>query len=541
MSDLLLFVRPPRPIWPFNGPGSAFWPPLAFASLAAAVREEVRAVEVAILDAPALRMGWRTLEQHIRSLKPAYVAIGEEAVSCADGLRLAALAKSMGAQVLAGGCCFGNLAAEVLSTGLVDFVVHGEGERTLVELMCALATRDSSALHDVRGLSFREGDQVVFTGWRDPIDDLDRLPFPAYDLLPMHRYGAESRNHRDFVALELSRGCCHRCSFCVLWRQMGRVHSATVEPCLRTKSPARVVAEVEYVARHFGRKYIGWVDPCFNANPAVPREVSELLLSRGIRLGQSAWVRADFLCRDAASGALDTCVRAGLNEVYIGIERCSSNELGALAKGSPYEAVRTALQHISTRHPQLCTVGSFIYGIEGETPASIRELFRSAYQLPLDMVIFIPLTPLPGTPFWDRTLWDGTGESLRQCSFLPAFASPAPLRAPHLPQSADVGIPLPSNYPNSLPTLRAPHLPQLADVGSSRIPSSNPFPAEHHRAMLHNMTWNWPAGRIRALVRSLAAPDARRRSIARRLFLRGLRFVLSPARSAMPLPAWYES
>jgi radical SAM superfamily enzyme YgiQ (UPF0313 family) len=528
MSDLLLFVRPPRPIWPFNGPGSAFWPPLAFASLAAAVRDELHDIQVAILDAPALRMGWRTLEQHVRSVKPTYVAIGEEAVSCADGLRLAALAKSLGAQVLAGGCCFGNLAAEVLGTGLVDFVVHGEGEQTLVELMRALQSREPSALREVRGLSFRDGEQVVFTGWRDPIDNLDRLPFPAYDLLPMHRYGAESRNHRDFAALELSRGCCHRCSFCALWRQMGRVLPADLaapvsvapdaarpspyqspstshlEPCLRTKSAARIVAEIEYVARQFGRKYIGWVDPCFNASATVPREVADLLLSRGMKLGQSAWVRADYLCRDAASGALDACVCAGLNEIYIGIERCSNVELGALAKGSQYSAVRNALQHISTRYPELCTVGSFIYGIEGETSSSIRELFRNAYELPLDVVLFIPLTPLPGTPFWDSTLWDGTGESLRQCSFLPHPDAPR----------------------------------------SSRPWATNAdrFPAEHHRAVLHNMAWNWPSARFQRLVRSLVAPDARRRSIARRIVARGFRFLLSPStRAAMPLPAWYES
>ncbi|MDT8070976.1 MAG: radical SAM protein [Terriglobia bacterium] len=500
MSDLLLFVRPPRPIWPFNGPDSAFWPPLAFASLAAAVREQLPNVKVSILDAPALRMGWRTLEQHLGALKPSYVAIGEEAVSCADDLRLAALAKSMGAQVLAGGCCFGNLAAEVLSTGLVDFVVHGEGEQTLIELMQALVSHETHSLRDIKGISFREEDTLVRTPWRDPIEDLDRLPFPAYDLLPMHRYGAESRNHRDFVALELSRGCCHRCSFCVLWRQMGRPSPAVVapgaaqqivEPCLRTKSPERVVAEVEYVTKNFGRKYIGWVDPCFNANPTVPRRVAEMLLSRGLKIGQSAWVRADYLCRDAASGALELCVRAGLNEIYIGIERCSNNELGSLAKGSQYEEVRSALQHITTRYPAVCTIGSFIYGIEGDTRDTIRELFRGAYDLPLDVVIFIPLTPLPGTPFWDRSLWDGTGTSLRQCSFLPN------------------------------------------PIGSA---------AEHHKALLHDMTWYWPPGRLRCLVHSLAAPDARRRSIARRIFSRGFRFILSPRhRDPMPIPAWYES
>ena len=73
MNELFLFVRPPRPLWPFNGPASAFWPPLAFASLAAALRAERADLRVAILDAPALKMGWQSLEAALRRERPAYV------------------------------------------------------------------------------------------------------------------------------------------------------------------------------------------------------------------------------------------------------------------------------------------------------------------------------------------------------------------------------------------------------------------------------------------------------------------------------------
>ncbi|HVN17673.1 MAG TPA: hypothetical protein VMU05_02845, partial [Dongiaceae bacterium] len=104
MKPLFLFVRPPRPLWPFNGPSTAFWPPLAFASLAAALRDGVRDLRVAIVDAAALAMGWNTLAQQLRNTSPKYVAMGEEAVSCVEGLRLAKLAKEIGAQVIAGGC-----------------------------------------------------------------------------------------------------------------------------------------------------------------------------------------------------------------------------------------------------------------------------------------------------------------------------------------------------------------------------------------------------------------------------------------------------
>ena len=222
VSELLLFVRPPRPLWPFNGPGSAFWPPLAFASLAAAVRTALRDLDVRILDAPALEMGWRSLELEIARLRPTWIGLGEEAVSCVEGMRLAALARRVGARVIAGGCFFGNVAPEALRTGLIDVVVHGEGEETLVELVAALREGGAAALRQVQGISFLDGEEVVRTEPRELLRDLDRLPFPAYDLLPVERYGRTSRHHPALAAIEAGRGCPHSCEFCVLWRQLGR-------------------------------------------------------------------------------------------------------------------------------------------------------------------------------------------------------------------------------------------------------------------------------------------------------------------------------
>ena len=90
MKELFLFVRPPRPLWPFNGPASAFWPPLAFASLAAVLREPAADdLRVEILDAPSLEMGWRALQAEIQRASAGLRGIGEEAVGCGESLRLA--------------------------------------------------------------------------------------------------------------------------------------------------------------------------------------------------------------------------------------------------------------------------------------------------------------------------------------------------------------------------------------------------------------------------------------------------------------------
>lgn len=497
MTPLFLFVRPPRPLWPFNGPSTAFWPPLAFASMAAALRENIPDLRVAIIDAPALQMGWRTLAATMKSLAPKYVAIGEEAVSCVEGLRIATLAKELGATVIAGGCFFSYVATHVLATGLVDFVVHGEGEITIVELTQALAAPDSTGLSTVAGISFRDGEEIVFTGWRELISNLDNLPFPAYDLLPVDRYGRTSRHHPHFAAVESSRGCTHACQFCVLWRQMGRFNAHRPEPCLRVKSPERLLEEIRILTTKHNRRYLGWVDPCFNADAQVPARLSELLLKNKLTIGQSAWTRADYILRDDESGALRQCTRAGLNEAYIGVERLDPQELATLGKGNLHHEVERAAGLLYECHPQLVTFGSLIYGIPGDTPDSVRALFLAAAKLPLDELFFIPFTPLPGTPAWSESMWDETGRAFRAFDFIPGDQQ------------------------------------QTAELSS---------------VIARSYLFDWPSPRRNRMLSDLFSRNRRRRGIALNIFGRAIPLMLSAGfkfrakgGGAMMFPAWYEN
>jgi len=501
VQEHFVFVRPPRPLWPFNGPASAVWPPLAFASLAAALRHSSPGLSLSIIDAPALHMGWRSLEAELNRLRPSYVAIGEEAVSCREGLRLARMAKGMGAKVIAGGCFFGHVPEEAIDTGLIDAVVHGEGELTLGELVEALRSGAECDLRRVQGISFPSGGGIVRTPPRPLLADLDALPMPAYDLLPVSCYGRGSRNHPDLAAIELGRGCFGSCNFCVLWRQMGRYQGAAVVPHLRTKSAERLLEEIRILTGRYRRRYLAWVDPCFNADPRIHAQLAGLMLRDNLRIGQSAWVRADAVLRDAASGALRSCVEAGLNEVYLGIERCDAGTLDGLNKSVAAGDCRSALRLLAREYPDVFTVGSFIYGVPGDTPEKIRELRRCASGLDLDYAFFIPLTPLPGTPYWRREMWDPTGEKFRRFGFLPG--------------------------------------PPVQADG-----------AELERALLSSYLTDWDGNRIRGWVRGMWHPQARKRSLTRRLLMRGCAFQArllfesitgNHRENGMYIPRWYES
>jgi anaerobic magnesium-protoporphyrin IX monomethyl ester cyclase len=500
MNDLFLFVRPPRPRWPFNGPATSFWPPLAFASMAAMLRQSCRDWRVEILDAPGLQMGWRTLEAELRRRQPAVLAMGEEAVSCAECLRLARIGKALGAKVIAGGCFFGHVGPQVLGTGLVDVVAHGEGEHTVVELAQALREGTPRALADVAGISFLRDGEVQRTRPRTLIRDLDELPMPAWDLLPMHRYGAESRNHPGLAAIEASRGCFDACEYCVLWRQMGKFVAGQPRPYVRMKSVERLLEEIRVQTRDFGRRHLGWVDPCFNAHPRVPAELSEALLREGIRVGQSAWVRADCLVRDAKSGALAAQVRGGLNEVYVGVERPDNDSLKSVHKTQSIAVVREAFRTLARDYPDVFALGTFIYGLPDDTPATVRDIFRLAHELEMDHAFFIPLTPLPGTPFWSDDLWDDTGERFRDFNFLPSATRPGARR-------------------------------------------------DLEWALLRAAAFQWTPARCRSFWRNIRHGGARKRRVALRLTARStwfamhgmLRGLLTGHHAGMVFPRWYES
>ena len=134
-------------------------------------------------------------------------------------------------------------------------------------------------------------------------------------------------------------------------------------------------------------------------------------------------------------------------------------------------------------------------------------MYRLSIELDLDMVFYIPLTPLPGTPYWRPELWDPSGERFRGFDFLPTYGGPQEGNGASRGQRA---------------------------LG---------------RTILHSVAWDWHPARIRWYLRRLFTRDARKRRMLRHLFFRGLYFSTRRALDAalgrktpggMYIPSWYE-
>ena len=401
----IVFIRTPRYIWPFNSETSAFWQPLGFMSLAGQLETSRPDWFTEIIDCPGSKIGWKTLLATLRSNWPDVVCFGEETVSSHEAMQLAGFIKKQHPStiVIAGGVFFSNATEESIKDGFTDYIVHGEGELTLLELLTAIANKHD--ITNVNGVSYMQAGQVVSTLSRPLITDMDTLPMPAWSKVPMKLYGLGSQNHPGLVSIEHSRGCTDNCSFCNLWKHMGKItkDGQTVKPYYRSKSPERCLEEVTRLVRDFNRYTFGWVDPTWNVDPEWTDKFCELLLKHNLKIRQTAWLRADYVVRDEGLGVLEKAVRSGLCQVMIGVERSDEVSLKQLKKHSNGPDITAkAFEIFRKKYPSVFTIGSAIFGLWDETKKSLDDLAKYQYKVGMDYCFFIPLTPNPGTEVYEN-------------------------------------------------------------------------------------------------------------------------------------------
>jgi len=404
------FIRTPRYVWPFNSETSAFWQPLGLMSLAGQLERSYPGWSIKIIDCPGSKIGWKTLLSMLSLNWPDVICIGEETVSSHEAMQLARIIKERHPStiIIAGGVFFSSVPKEALGSGLIDYIVHGEGEISLSELLCTIS--DGGDIRGVKGISFQQNGQIESTAARSPIADMDSLPMPAWSKIPMRLYGQGSTNHPGLVSIEHSRGCTDRCNFCSLWKHMGQPseNGQNVTPYYRSKSPDRCFEEVVKLIRDFDRHTFGWVDPTWNVDPDWTDKFCGLLLKNNIKIRQTAWLRADYIVRDEELGVLEKAVRAGLCQVMIGVERTDEANLKGLNKHSNGpEVTARAFEILRLKYPSVFTIGSVIFGLWDETEKSLEELSRYQYKVGMDYCFFIPLTPNPGTQVYEDAMRRG--------------------------------------------------------------------------------------------------------------------------------------
>ena len=371
-------------------------PPLGLAYLAASARQAGHAV--AILDANAESLALDEIVRRAASFAPTVIGITATTPTIGMAAEVAAGAKRAmpGVPVVVGGTHATALPAATLAAmPSFDVVARGEAERTLPDLLARLDGRfDPSALADLAGVAFRLPDGTVMdTGIAAPIEDLDGLPLPARDLLPMHRYRCPDSD--SFSTLLAMRGCPYPCVYCAVPGMFGRR--------VRFRAPDAVAAEIAAVHERWGTRFFSFLDDTFSTRPEWVDAFAEAMLRRGLQR-RVRWIcltRADLVDRPL----LMRMRAAGCVRVELGVESGSLAGRAFLRKGLTDDQVIGAFR--AAREAGLSTMGFAILNIPGETATDVERTFDLLRRADPDFLQVSFLTPYPGTPLRDQAEREG--------------------------------------------------------------------------------------------------------------------------------------
>ena len=166
--------------------------------------------------------------------------------------------------------------------------------------------------------------------------------------------------------------------------------------------------EHELLYYKYGKRGYVWVDESWNIDPRFNDEFAERMLASGMKPKWFAFMRADCIVRDEKKGILEKLVRSGLSHILIGVERAEDDSLTMLDKRFYTGGVaRQALEIFRTKYPQVFLQATFIVGVKQESPETLKRELEMAKTLDVDFPAFHPITPVPGTPIFDKAIADG--------------------------------------------------------------------------------------------------------------------------------------
>ncbi len=296
-------------------------------------------------------------------------------------------AREAGWTTVVGGPEPGAYTLEYLREG-ADFVVAGEGEVTMEELLLALRNGGRD-LDKIAGLSFMQDGSLHQGQPRGQLANLDAQPWPARDAIDIQRYVDTWRQHHGTGSVNFitARGCPFRCNWCS-HQVYGQSH--------RRRDPLLVVDEVQWLMERY-KPDIMWVsDDVFTINHAWVRSYATEMRQRGLRVPFECISRADRLNEEM----LDLLAELGCFRIWIGSESGSQRILDSMDRGVKIEQVHNAVEMCRERGIQS---GMFLmWGYEGEELEDIEATIRHVSTSRPDIFFTTVSYPIKGTPYYQK-------------------------------------------------------------------------------------------------------------------------------------------
>lgn len=291
------------------------------------------------------------------------------------------------------------LPEQTLRDESVDYVCQGEGFVTLPALVDAI--KSSRTISDVPGLWFRDGDQIKRGPEAAVCQNLDALPMPAWDLLPIERYRAHNWHCFDHIdrrepygVIYTSLGCPFKCSFCCINALFGK-------PGIRYRAPKLVVDEIDYLVRERGVKNIKIIDEMFVLNKQHVTELCERIIERGYDLNMWAYARVNTVTPDL----LSLMKKAGINWVAYGFESGSERVLRSVSKGYKVDKTMDAVRMTYDAGLYICA--NFIFGLPEDDMESMQETLAMAQEINAEWANLYSTMAYPGSELHRQAVEEG--------------------------------------------------------------------------------------------------------------------------------------
>lgn len=389
----VLLIRPPKlNMISTNVPNvvdeeTGCYPSLGLMYIAACV-ERYTDHQIEILDTQAEKMNYEEMKSEIRKRNPDIVGIQAMTFTLVDVILTAKIVKELDRSIplILGGPHVNIYPEETISNSEIDFLVLGEGEYVFPDLINALSQRKD--LSKIRGIVYKRNKEIINTGKREFITNLDAVPFPAHHLVPYQKYYSVLAKRTPITTMMTSRGCPFKCIFCTR-PQLGKI--------FRYRSAENVVDEMEQCAR-IGIKEIFLYDDTFTIKKQRVIDICNEILRRNLKIMWDIRARVDTVDEKI----LKKLKLAGCERIHFGVEAGTQGILNILRKGITLQQAEKAFQW--SREVGITTLAYFMIGNPTESRKQILETIKFSVKIKPDYVHIALTTLFPATELYRRGL-----------------------------------------------------------------------------------------------------------------------------------------
>jgi radical SAM superfamily enzyme YgiQ (UPF0313 family) len=384
-------------------------PPLMLALLAAYLRQ--KGLTVHIIDAEAETLEIQSTVDRIGAISPLVVGVGALGAnpSASSTPKMTVIRpllnrireQNLPCKTVLFGIHPAALPERTLREEAVDVVVRGEAFYPLERLLRALMAGEDAAV--IKGLCLLRNDRFIDNGRAELVADLDDLPSPAWDLLPMEKYRAHNWHCLDDVTrrspygvVYTSLGCPFGCDYC-------NIHAMyDGKPGIRFRSPGRVLEDIDRLHQKYKVRHLKFLDELFVINEGRVTEICDLLIERDYGLNIWAYARVDTVTEKV----LKKLKQAGVNWLAFGIEAGADVVRQGVSKGRfDRETIgrAVAMTHAAGIH----VLGNFMFGLPDDDMNTMEETLSLARDLECEYVNFYTTMAYPGSALYEDALSRG--------------------------------------------------------------------------------------------------------------------------------------